>query len=365
MSRKTLEETLNENVPVIEGKKLYIWGMGNTALLYDEGIQRLEKEGFFHISGYCDNNIRKTEKKFFCKKPVVTLEELCKTEEICVLICSPQFKVYREVRKQLNCMGVENYLIDEVILKHHAKEVLQVYDSLGDLRSRETYEELIECRMCNRLPAEKMYSGSTYFSLSAFKRRNTKEVFVDCGGYVGDTIEQYLWRKTGSFDKIIAFEPDKNNYDAMVCRVERLKKEWNINDEDIQLYPYGVGKDDVELEVQKYDRNHGLGSKISVKGGGDMRDTEPCSIVSLDCFLKEPYHFLKADIEGYEYGMLLGAEKGIKANRPMIAVCIYHNAVDFYSIPLLIQRFVPEYHFAVRHHSSELDETVFYAWMEE
>lgn len=38
MSRKTLEETLNENVPVIEGKKLYIWGMGNTALLYDEGI---------------------------------------------------------------------------------------------------------------------------------------------------------------------------------------------------------------------------------------------------------------------------------------------------------------------------------------
>ena len=51
MSRKTLEETLNENVPVIEGKKLYIWGMGNTALLYDEGIQRLEKEGFFHISG--------------------------------------------------------------------------------------------------------------------------------------------------------------------------------------------------------------------------------------------------------------------------------------------------------------------------
>lgn len=73
--------------------------------------------------------------------------------------------------------------------------------------------------------------------------------------------------------------------------------------------------------------------------------------------------FLKADIESYEYQMLLGAEKGIKKFRPLLAVCIYHNAVDFYSVILLIKKMVPEYHFAVRHHSENLDETVLYAWI--
>lgn len=364
MSRKTLEEILNKNVPVIEGKRLYIWGMGNTALLYNEGINRLEKEGFFHISGYCDNNIEKTEKKIFCKKPAITPEELYRTKEACVLICSPQFKIYREISEQLKCKGIENYLIDDVILKHHAGEVLQVYDSLGDLRSKKTYEELVKCRIYNKLPDAKIYAGNPYFSIGAFKQRNPKEVFVDCGGYVGDTVEQFLWERTGSFDKIISFEPDKKNYDAMVYRVERLKKEWNISEEDIQLCQLGVGENNVRLTVQKYDSSHGLGSKI-LEEDRTFQNTEPCSIVSLDCFLKEPYHFLKADIESYEYGMLLGAEKGIKSYRPRIAVCIYHNAVDFYSVPLLIQSFIPEYHFAVRHHSCQLDETVLYAWTEE
>ena len=67
MSRKTLEETLNENVPVIEGKKLYIWGMGNTALLYDEGIQRLEKEGFFIYQDTVIIILGKQRKNFFVK----------------------------------------------------------------------------------------------------------------------------------------------------------------------------------------------------------------------------------------------------------------------------------------------------------
>lgn len=251
-----------------------------------------------------------------------------------------------------------------MILKHHVKEVMQAYDSLNDLKSKDTYEEIVTCRMCNRLPDESIFSDNAYFAVGAFKRRNPKEVFVDCGGYVGDTIEQYLWTREGAFYKIIAFEPDQNNYNAMKCRTERLRKEWNIHDEDMQLYRLGIGKEDSELIVQNYDNNHGLGSKILEKEESGQ-DIDRVQIVSLDNFLEEPYHFLKADIESYEYGMLLGAEKGIKKYHPMLAICIYHNAVDFYSILLLIQSFVPEYKFAVRHHSSELDETILYAWVEE
>lgn len=62
--------------------------------------------------------------------------------------------------------------------------------------------------------------------------------------------------------------------------------------------------------------------------------------------------------------MLLGAEKGIKRYKPLLAICIYHNAMDFYEIPMLIKRMVPEYKLAVRHHKETLSETVLYAYVE-
>ena len=104
MSRQTLVETLEKDVPNLDGKELYIWGTGNTALLYQEGIKRLEKEGFFEISGYCDNNPDKWG-GIFCGKPVISPDELGKIKNVCALICSPQPKVYREVRTQLKNLG--------------------------------------------------------------------------------------------------------------------------------------------------------------------------------------------------------------------------------------------------------------------
>lgn len=101
MSRKTLTEILETEVPVIEGKKIYIWGAGNTALLCQEGIKRLEKEKFFQISGYCDNNSEKWGTSF-CGKPVIAPNDLTKIQDICVLICSTQKRVCEEVHQQLN-----------------------------------------------------------------------------------------------------------------------------------------------------------------------------------------------------------------------------------------------------------------------
>ncbi|MBQ6342965.1 MAG: FkbM family methyltransferase [Anaerolineaceae bacterium] len=72
--------------------------------------------------------------------------------------------------------------------------------------------------------------------------------------------------------------------------------------------------------------------------------------------------YIKADIESFEYKMLKGAEKTIKNNKPRLAICIYHNAVDMYSILLLIHRINPDYRFSVRHHSFTLSETVLYAY---
>lgn len=93
--------------------------------------------------------------------------------------------------------------------------------------------------------------------------------------------------------------------------------------------------------------------------------TEEVRTVTLDEVLPEGFTFLKADIEGYEYKMLLGAGKTIAKCKPRLAICIYHSSTDIYSIPLLVKKLCPEYKLMVRHHSLNISDTLLYAWADE
>lgn len=44
-------------------------------------------------------------------------------------------------------MNIENYFLDEVILKNYAKEVLECYDMLVDGTSRDVYAGIIKWRL--------------------------------------------------------------------------------------------------------------------------------------------------------------------------------------------------------------------------
>ena len=128
--RERLKKALLCNVPDIAGKKIYVWGTGNTASLYQQGFTRLEEEGIY-INGYVDNNSDKWGKLFGNKKIVAPLE-LKNQGDIFVLICSPQPWVIQSINKDLEKLNVEFCLADELILKSHADEVLKCYDMLGD-----------------------------------------------------------------------------------------------------------------------------------------------------------------------------------------------------------------------------------------
>ena len=183
---------------------------------------------------------------------------------------------------------------------------------------------------------------------------------IDCGAYVGDSLERFLWRME-QFNKIIAVEPDDSNFKAMNIRVDRLKKEWNLSDERITTIYAGLDK------VTNFSfldmRVNGLGS-IKSDINNDNHGEE-LTFWALDDLMKKievKATYIKADIESYEYNMLLGAKNTIQNNYPRLAVCIYHSIVDMYSIPLLIHEFNKDYSLSVRHHSYTLAETVLYAY---
>ncbi|WP_296323020.1 FkbM family methyltransferase [Treponema sp. UBA3813] len=355
-TRADIEKFLKQNISNLKNKTLYIMGGGNTTQLFQEGLSR---EFFYNqIKGYTNSNSVNWGKEMF-GKPCVGPESLAGQEDVLVLINTPQPAFIKEMRKKLSELNIESCLMEEAILKNHAKEVLEVYDMLFDQKSKDVYANMLWCRLKGEYPDCDLLTKDQYFCWNEFTNKNIGSVFVDCGAYVGDSMERYIWNKDGVVDKIMCFEPDKNNYKAMQFRTERLKKEWNLSDNKITLLPYGVSDISMEGVVQEYSANNGLGSKIIQ---GSSAEGTSIKIVALDDVISERIDYLKADIESYEYKMLLGAEKTIKKYQPCVAVCIYHNSTDFYSIPLLLKRMMPEARMAVRHHSNTLADTVLYAW---
>jgi hypothetical protein len=103
----------------------------------------------------------------------------------------------------------------------------------------------------------------------------------------------------------------------------------------------------------------GLGSVAA-----DRPDTDSDGVAfwALDDLFPQGFSFLKADIESYEYRMLHGAKKTIQTYKPRMAICIYHNPIDLFSIPKYIHDIMPDYNLALRHHSHGFAETVLYAF---
>lgn len=346
-----------DSLPVPENKKYYVFGTGNTAKLYQEGLKRISE---LVIEGYVDNF--SPEGTVFAGKSVYKPADLSERENVCVLLCSSQPGVCREVGRQLDELEIEWYHIDEVIFGLHKQEIREVYNLLGDGSSRDLYLTLLKCRTKCIPPPKERVTFRQYYCLPAFSLPDEREVFVDCGAYTGDSVEQYICAHNGVFGRIIAFEPDKRNYKAMEERTQVLKKAWNISNGRISIFPFGVGDKEEGYFLESYEENNGLGSKVIVE---KTQNSEECRIISIDNFISAQYSFLKADIESFEYRMLLGARQSIEKWKPKLAICIYHNAVDFYSIPLLLKSFCPDFNFAVMHHSFQLDDTVFYAWQKE
>jgi FkbM family methyltransferase len=206
-----------------------------------------------------------------------------------------------------------------------------------------------------------VYETNQYFALPQFAVSSTKEVFADCGACTGDTVEQYIFKTVGNFGRIYAFEPVEKLYNAMNIRRERLAREWALDEDRIVTVKKAVSDTQKMVSIGNENYSNNTSSRIfeAERTDGSLLET-----VSLDYYFKdkEKPTFIKADIEGAEKGMILGAKEIMEQNKPLLAVCIYHGIADMYRLPTLIHEINPEYKMAVRHHSPSFCETVLYCW---
>lgn len=224
-----------------------------------------------------------------------------------------------------------------------------VYENLADEVSKEILNELIWAKL--NVCGKKILSladNRQYFNELTFMHDSSKEVFVDCGAFDGDTIRKYLTFTSGVYKKIFAFEPNEENEKKLRKNVGKLF--------NVEIINKGTWNEDAVLKFEE----NGSASQI-IDAGSDVT----VDVTTIDKIVgKEKVTFIKMDVEGSELESLEGAAGTIKRNMPKLAICCYHKKDDILNLYHYIKNFNNEesvYKFYLRHHSNSVYETVLYA----
>ena len=236
----------------------------------------------------------------------------------------------------------------ELDLGEVASKLELVRSMLADERSAQVFDAIVSRHLDSGSPPGLMAEiceGDQYFPPDLIRLR-PDEAFVDAGAFTGDTLCDFARRSGGVFDSVRCFELDVANFQALQTTSSSLP-----GAEKIFLHAEGLWNEPLDISYNA-DR-----SRSSV-GTGDAR----AHVVRLDDVVGNGrVTFLKMDIEGAELKALEGARETILANRPKLAICVYHHLKDLWEIPLVIKSLVPEYRIFLRHHTKLDYETVCYA----
>lgn len=218
-----------------------------------------------------------------------------------------------------------------------------ILDMLADAESREVFLRI----MAFRLSAD--YSHMQPFTVrlrdqyfEPFLGSLAGITFVDCGGYDGDTSEEFALR-TPDYGNILLFEPSAHN---MARAQQRL-----VNLRDVRFIPLGVSDTAARLS---FNTDAGSASSVSEVGGTEIEVTTLDSVHGLD------HAFIKMDLEGWEIPALKGASGTIARNHPLMAIAVYHDITDFWKIPDYILSINAHYRLYLRHYTEGWSETVMY-----
>lgn len=159
--------------------------------------------------------------------------------------------------------------------------------------------------------------------------------FLDCGAFVGDSA--LIFEKYYNPKKIYSFEPDNESYDYIFNTIE-------LNDlERVIPIKLGVGSKDEGVDFSPMSS----ASHITTEGGNYQ-----IKLTTIDKFVFERnlnVGVIKLDVEGYAYKALKGAIRTIEKFRPVLLVCIYHNAEEFIKGTKFIQDLRLDYKIMIRH----------------
>ena len=136
------------------------------------------------------------------------------------------------------------------------------------------------------------------------------DTVVEAGANIGaHTVP--LAKLVGGTGNVLAFEPQPHIF-HMLCGNLALNGCYNVN-----AYPMALGEEGDHRMLPRidYDSDFNFGG-VALEGSGEWE----VSVASLDRLNLKSLRLLKADVEGMEIGVLLGARETIKRCRPYLYI---------------------------------------------
>lgn len=237
-------------------------------------------------------------------------------------------------------------------LVNHLEDFKWLYPLLKDYRSKKILVNILYYwLMSDPKRIEGIYDRTyrQYFDLDIVKC-DENEVFVDIGGYIGDSIVDYT-RAFGKdcYKRIYSYEIVSKN-------IEYIEKNVKLFELDnIIINKKGAGSKNGTMYISSDD----ISSINQLAESGKYA----IPVVKIDDDIEEDVTFIKMDIEGGEEEALLGCIQKIKDNHPKLALSIYHNHKDMWKLPRIIYDADPTYNFYIRYYGSSIlpTEYVIYA----
>lgn len=242
------------------------------------------------------------------------------------------------------------------LLKYNFSVALNGNTKRNSLFSQQEWNSFIE--ESNKIPhVEDDYQLDRIetFILEGYNYRNIccaqkDDYVIDCGAYTGNT-SLYFSDRVGKGGKVFSFEAMPSTYNRLKQNMDRLNRK-NIN-----TYNYAVSD---KRKVLFFTETATPGSRQITSGTGIKVEA-----LSIDDFVRENnlsrVDFIKMDVEGAELDILNGCTETCKKFSPALAVCLYHKADDFITLPAKILQIDPNYRFYLKHNSNRFSETVLFA----
>ncbi len=306
------------------------------------------------VSCFCDNGMGdSTDETTGLKiiKPEKLYDTIIHPE---ILVCVGEEKAYQSICQQLLSLGFDEaqiHIMNEFFywqtreyFEENFEAYREAYQLMEDGFSRQVYlEKMRKVFLLSDISQIVSPREEEYFDEKVVLTEN--EVFIDCGGFDGDSALQFVKQCNGKYQDIIIFEPELSKKAAI---------EKNMGDNRYQLYSLGVWSKNTKLCFKA------LGTSSSHVSEGKEGYVIETAALDETVYDRKPT-YIKMDIEGAEQEALKGCRKIIQTYKPKLAVCIYHKPDDLYKIPIMIKEMNPEYKLYVRQYANAWFDTVLYA----
>ena len=225
--------------------------------------------------------------------------------------------------------------------RNNKNQYEKIYDLFADDQSKKVFEKVINFKISFDYTFMDGFTNNheeQYFDKKLIPNL-TNITFIDGGAYVGDTLPTIM-KFFPDFKKIYCIEPNKLHIEIAKRNFSQYK--------NIEFINCGLGSKKSFFDIEENIQNN------------CSHDYQAVDINTIDNMIDKKIDFIKMDIEGAEQDAIEGAKNTIEKYTPILTICVYHKAEDWYKIPQKVLNINSNYKIYLRHYMEGIFETVMY-----